>query len=459
MKNFTKYFGLFIFAFIVSCSSDDDGSHENPDKDSDADITVTTSSITELTAFSASSGGEVKGNVSISERGICWDTNESPKIENSDFVSDIETVKGKFTLKMNELVPDKTYYVRAYAKTVSGETFYGESISFTTKPASQSAESNSYLVEPNSIVMIPVSRANKSQLGNQISSEDALHAELIWMDNLDVIDAVFVSGNGETGSVVVSTGEMNGNAVVAVNVNGKTVWSWHIWVTEDANSIKSITMPSGAELMDRNLGATSMVMGEVEAVGMQYQFGRKDPFVASASFGEPVDRDLFDIDGNVLEIDLAAGPMDLAFATANPISFITRDSGVAWHDEDIRDWWNTSDGSKSVYDPSPEGWKVASLETYADISDDSFNFDADVTGGQLFVYDGQSNYWPFTGYREFHGLMDATGNYGTFWTSEAIDDPAAGLNSSLSPTFGLGGTAAVNGAPKARALSIRCVRE
>ena len=54
--------------------------------------------------------------------------------------------------------------------------------------------------------------------------------------------------------------------------------------------------------------------------------------------------------------------------------------------------------------------------------------------------------------------MDATANYGTFWVNAVIDG-ASGEASALSPSYGTGGTAAVNGAPRGRALSIRCLQE
>ena len=54
--------------------------------------------------------------------------------------------------------------------------------------------------------------------------------------------------------------------------------------------------------------------------------------------------------------------------------------------------------------------------------------------------------------------MDATGNFGTFWVNTVIQGDA-GTGSALSPSYGVGGTAAVNGAPRGRALSIRCVKE
>lgn len=439
---------LFMAALIFSCDKD------SKDPEPQVDLQVLTSTVTEISPFSAIGGGSISGSEPINDRGICWSTNESPTLDDH-FVKDIDPGTGDFTGKMAVLDPDMTYFARAYATTKSGETVYGNQVQFMTEKVKARNESNSYLANRDDILVIPVSRANKSRLGEQITENDHLTAELIWMDNINVVEEVFTYGEGASGNLVVLTGDSDGNAVINVTVDDKIVWSWHIWVTEDTESIKTITLPSGSKMMDRNLGAVSTDYGEIESIGMQYQFGRKDPFPASASFGTPSDRLLYNLEEGFPEIDIQIGPKDFGFANANPLTFITS-QWADWCDEDIRDWWVTEDGSKSIYDPSPEGWKVASLVDYEGLSDEHFK--DDVEGGLLFIYDGQSNYFPFTGYREVEGMMDATGNYGNLWVNSAIDgDP--GIGSALAPSYGIGGVQDVNGAPRGRALSIRCVKE
>src|SRR5690606_28014931 len=154
------------------------------------DLQVTTKPITSLTAFSAGSGGDIIGSEPIVDRGICWSTSSTPSLDDA-FISDIDPVQGEFSLTMSILNPNTTYYVRAYATTKSGETIYGAPLNFTTRTVEQRNESNSYLVKPGDAVVIPVKRANKSKLGNQVSASDVLTAELIWMDNVGVIESVF----------------------------------------------------------------------------------------------------------------------------------------------------------------------------------------------------------------------------------------------------------------------------
>src|SRR5690625_1496122 len=119
------------------------------------------------------------------------------------------------------LDPDMTYFARAYATTKSGETVYGNQVQFMTEKVKARNESNSYLANRDDILVIPVSRANKSRLGEQITENDHLTAELIWMDNINVVEEVFTYGEGASGNLVVLTGDSDGNAVINVTVDDK----------------------------------------------------------------------------------------------------------------------------------------------------------------------------------------------------------------------------------------------
>ncbi len=94
--------------------------------------TVTTKSVTGITASSASCGGEVtnSGGGTISARGVCWSTSQSPTISDSHTTDG--TGVGEFTSSITGLNNNVTYYVRAYATNSHG-TSYGEERSFTTQ--------------------------------------------------------------------------------------------------------------------------------------------------------------------------------------------------------------------------------------------------------------------------------------------------------------------------------------
>jgi uncharacterized protein (TIGR02145 family) len=93
--------------------------------------TVTTQTISQITTNSAVSGGNVtdNGGTTVTERGVCWSTSQTPTISNSHTVDGSGV--GSFTSNLTNLTVATTYYVRAYATNNMG-TSYGEQRSFTT---------------------------------------------------------------------------------------------------------------------------------------------------------------------------------------------------------------------------------------------------------------------------------------------------------------------------------------
>lgn len=93
--------------------------------------TVTTSNVTNITASSATCGGNVTadGGSYVTERGICWGTSNLPTIDGSHQA--MGQGNGTFTCNMSNLEPNNVYYVRAYATNNRG-TAYGEQKQFTT---------------------------------------------------------------------------------------------------------------------------------------------------------------------------------------------------------------------------------------------------------------------------------------------------------------------------------------
>ena len=94
--------------------------------------TVTTADITSVTSNSAVGGGDVTsdGEADITARGICYDKiNATPTIDNNKTTDGSST--GSYSSTMSGLLPNTTYYVRAYATNEVG-TAYGATKEFTT---------------------------------------------------------------------------------------------------------------------------------------------------------------------------------------------------------------------------------------------------------------------------------------------------------------------------------------
>ncbi len=93
--------------------------------------TVTTTAASSITSSSATSGGNVTadGGATVTERGICYATTQTPTTSNTKVTSGTGT--GTFTANMTGLAATTTYYVRAYAINANG-TAYGAQQSLTT---------------------------------------------------------------------------------------------------------------------------------------------------------------------------------------------------------------------------------------------------------------------------------------------------------------------------------------
>ena len=93
--------------------------------------TVTTDVVSDITAVSATCGGEVTadGGIDVTARGICWGTSQNPTLADSHTTDSMGM--GSFTIILTNLTPNTTYYVRAYATNSHG-TSYGQQQTFTT---------------------------------------------------------------------------------------------------------------------------------------------------------------------------------------------------------------------------------------------------------------------------------------------------------------------------------------
>ena len=93
--------------------------------------TVTTTAATSVTAYTATTGGEVtsEGGSAVTVSGVCYSTTQNPTI--TDTHTSDGTGTGSFISSITGLTPNTTYYLRAYATNSIG-TGYGNEITFTT---------------------------------------------------------------------------------------------------------------------------------------------------------------------------------------------------------------------------------------------------------------------------------------------------------------------------------------
>ena len=224
-----------------------------------------------------------------------------------------------------------------------------------------------------------------------------------------------------------------GNAVVAAkDADGVILWSWHIWFTDAPQAQRYNDVGT---MMDRNLGAVSATPGDVGALGLLYQWGRKDPFLGSSSiksnatakstisWPSPVDSDSYN------------GTID--YATANPTVFISYNSANSdWYYTGLESTdntrWTTSDKAKSIYDPCPAGWRVPDggengIWSKAFGTSSSFNLDFDDVNRGVNFGNGWVVWYPASGFRDYYGSLGNDGSYGFYWSASPYNNNACSL--------------------------------
>lgn len=115
-----KIFVIIAFLLTLSsgCSSDD----------SEKLAAISTLPVTDITTNSAKSGGIItdNGGSEIAVRGICWSSEENPTFESNEGRTSDGMGIGEFSSKLEDLLPDITYYVRAYAINSDGTAYGGQ---------------------------------------------------------------------------------------------------------------------------------------------------------------------------------------------------------------------------------------------------------------------------------------------------------------------------------------------
>ncbi|MFA6925323.1 MAG: fibrobacter succinogenes major paralogous domain-containing protein [Bacteroidales bacterium] len=104
---------------------------------------LTTSNITVITATTAVCGGNITsdGGASVTERGVCWSTSQTPTVSN--YKKSMAGGAGSFSGTITGLSGNTIYYVRSYAINSAG-TAYGNEVSLTTGLTETDIDGNIY---------------------------------------------------------------------------------------------------------------------------------------------------------------------------------------------------------------------------------------------------------------------------------------------------------------------------
>lgn len=333
---------------------------------------------------------------------------------------------------------DITSHLITYTPPATHSNTIGVDVS-TAIDLSESATANSYIVEKSLYSLETVAGASfkfkaakgkgGATLTNISADNEANDVVILWATQntttapgdgaiIASVDYDLQSGGDPYIVFKMPTSVTYGNAVIAAkNSSGEILWSWHIWVPE--TKIGSGTYGFTPTMMDRNLGALVVAgTGDVRAVGLMYQWGRKDPFVG---LGVVNSSTLAAVSGVSKSVSSAELTYDQSIK--NPTTFSIAYSGSKYHWIDTYNYslWGAT---KTENDPCPPGWRVP----HRDETD--FIFKSDF--GTTYTYDA-TNYcvtigeavFPFNGrlYYTNGNISDKTNMY--LWSSKCSDSGLA----------------------------------
>ena len=328
---------------------------------------------------------------------------------------------------------------------------------------------NCYIVSQAGTYSFPTVKGNSTESVGQVASANVLW-ESFGTSTTPSVGDLIKSVSYKDGTITYTTADVfkEGNAVIAAkDADRNILWSWHIWLTDQPQG--QVYYNNAGTMMDRNLGATSATPGDAGALGLLYQWGRKDPFLGSGSISSYRQAESTISWPSTVSSNSSNGTIE--YATSHPTTFITYNK-INW------DWyyivssstdntrWTTSDKPKSIYDPCPAGWRVpdggdngvwskawGSFSSFTNASlynstNEGMNFSGKFGSASTIWY-------PASGYRGgYDGSLSNVGNRGYYWSASPYDSSAYSLYFSLN-----GGVYPSFDYYRAGGLSLRCLQE
>ena len=280
--------------------------------------------------------------------------------------------------------------------------------------------------------------------------------EVLWesfgTDEMPNVGELIASADYKDGYIRFSTPETfrDGNAVIAAkNSKGTILWSWHIWCAEEGWK-EQVYYNDAGTMMDRNLGATSATPGDVGALGLLYQWGRKDPFLGSSSISES-------IDAVSTGTWATASDGSQSLVESNPMIFYGINlPDINWQSE------------KTVYDPCPSGWRVPeggengiwakAIGSFSDMREPSL-FD-NTSNGMCFsgIFGADQTIWyPASSHRSTNWKLTNVGYYAYYWSVSPPADSRFDMKCFAFFNSGIISVSSTEG--KKNANSVRCCKE
>lgn len=294
-----------------------------------------------------------------------------------------------------------------------------------------------------------------NHLGNAITSpyiEDhagcqAASAVVLWQEvNGMIANPRLVLGEGVRDFIfdVTSCPSTGANAVVGIlDGDGNVIWSWHIWVYPDQLGVTEFLnhTEQAYKLLNVALGTSYDDAQKTRFKNVYYQWGRKDPMLSPAAYNSNSNHAQY----GDKQFAVAEGPAaDVATAIKNPNKFFLIDSNNNndWQSHDAKRFnhWDAARNAagasdnevvKTVYDPSPAGFKVPNGRVFTGFTTtggntstaEEFNVVGSFADGWKFKAndeDTDGQFFPASGCRNYtSGRLDNFSSNGYCWSSAA----------------------------------------
>lgn len=320
---------------------------------------------------------------------------------------------------------------------------------------SASGTSNCYIISEKGSYKFPVVKGNSNESVGDVSSATILW-ESLGTDEITNIGELIYVAEYKNGYIEFATSTFfkKGNAVIAAkDASGTILWSWHIWMTDKPE--EHYYTDDGDILMDRNLGATSTTPGDDRALGLFYQWGRKDPFIGSAD-GTSVNFAASTGNWKTVTSSNSIGTID--YAVKNPTTYIndSNSSEFDWlYSARDNELWKTD---KTIYDPCPPGWKIPDIEVWATGNNfQIIKYNTTYDGLSITLNDLSDVWYPTAGY--YTGSLSSVSKRGYYWSSKSNVSKAYSFFFVIDDTVGNSKIERNNSSGRANGFSVRCCKE
>ena len=221
------------------------------------------------------------------------------------------------------------------------------------------------------------------------------------------------------------------NGVLSIkNSSGVIMWSWHIWVWADSLATVEITNSTSVKykILPVNLASKWDDTAKTKIKNWFYQFGRPNPMLCPSAYNSTSNHASY----GALSFAAASIASNIQTGIKNPATFYKYSSSYNynWFSSNSGKTYNlwdaarTSTGNsdnnvvKTIYDPSPIGFKIPNGNTFTGLS-----IVSNANGIVKFTrYRGDSTGvgFPMSGYRSYSdGSLRYVGSRGYVWLSSA----------------------------------------